>query len=208
MERPQPRTDRRLALLTALVVVLALPAYLNAYSSIDRLFYDLTPRSECIIVKLLTHTASVEAFVAYSVAMIAYDLRRYGRVSRHSLEFLVALALSLAVVALLKATTKVPRPEVTASEEGSLLYLVAHAYAFPSGHTTRATVLASIASRRLNVPFRYMALYPVAIGATRMLLGAHWFSDVFVAIVMGYWIAALSEKACNEIAFCRKGRGF
>ena len=197
-------SNRHLVLLTVLVVALVLPAYLNAYSSIDRFVYEFTPRSESTAVKLVTHTASIGAFLAYSAIMLIYDYYRYKRLSNHTLIFLVALALSIAVVALLKATTRVPRPEFVVAENKSVIYLIAHVYAFPSGHTTRAAVLACVVSRRFNIPLKYTLLYPIVIGATRMLLGVHWFSDVLAAITIGCWIAVLSEKICSKLAISNR----
>jgi membrane-associated phospholipid phosphatase len=71
---------------------------------------------------------------------------------------------------------------------------------FPSGHTLNATVIAGVVGYLLWVQRRAIAakvlcvvvpvLVAVVVGLTRVLLGAHWFTDVLAAWLLGCaWLA-------------------
>jgi undecaprenyl-diphosphatase len=71
---------------------------------------------------------------------------------------------------------------------------------FPSGHTLNATVIAGVVAYLLvlrqrrpgtrAVTIAVAALIAVAVGLTRILLGAHWFTDVVAGWLLGIaWLA-------------------
>jgi undecaprenyl-diphosphatase len=73
---------------------------------------------------------------------------------------------------------------------------------FPSGHTLNATVIAGIVAYLLILRQRRVAarvltivvtvLIALVVGATRILLGAHWFTDVLAGWLLGAaWIAVV-----------------
>jgi undecaprenyl-diphosphatase len=73
---------------------------------------------------------------------------------------------------------------------------------FPSGHTLNATVIAGIVAyllilRQRRVSARVLTivatvLIALVVGATRILLGAHWFTDVLAGWLLGAaWIAVV-----------------
>ncbi len=75
-----------------------------------------------------------------------------------------------------------------------------HSFSFPSGHSTSAMVLfgfiAVVCAKKLNTPsMRYAlvlfsALLILAIGASRIVLAAHYFSDVLAGFLLGaFWLA-------------------
>jgi len=79
--------------------------------------------------------------------------------------------------------------------------------AFPSGHTSAAFALATAAS--INYPKWYVIapsfLYAVAVGYSRLALGVHYPSDVFMGALIGSGTAFLSYKL-NYWIFEKKSR--
>lgn len=75
-----------------------------------------------------------------------------------------------------------------------------HSASFPSGHTLNALVVAGVVayllvlrqrSRRVRVlTITVAALFVLAMGASRVFLGHHWFTDVLAAWMLGLgWVA-------------------
>ncbi len=59
-------------------------------------------------------------------------------------------------------------------------------YSFPSGHTTASTSIAfSLAIIYPNV-FLIIILYPIVIGISRIYIGVHYPTDVFVGMLIGF----------------------
>jgi len=92
----------------------------------------------------------------------------------------------------LKALVGAPRPAaVLPPETINVIGPVLKKFAFPSGHTTTIFTLAGvlclhISSNRLRL---LLLLFAVAVGCSRMVVGAHWPADV-LAGAFGGWLAA------------------
>ena len=92
----------------------------------------------------------------------------------------------------LKALVGAPRPAaVLPPETINIIGPVLKKFAFPSGHTTTIFTLAGvlclhISSNRLRL---LLVLFAVAVGCSRMVVGAHWPADV-LAGAFGGWLAA------------------
>lgn len=89
-------------------------------------------------------------------------------------------------------------------------------YSFPSGHATQAIVawgmLAALVAAATpqwsrKVAAWATALFIAVIAATRLYLGAHWFTDVVGGLVLGtLWLSALLTVT-HAVPVLRAGRG-
>lgn len=133
----------------------------------------------------------------------------------------VLAVLALAVLSL-RRRSRTPAMLIVAAGLGSLLMTIAgkdiidrhrppfadaippfeHSASFPSGHTLNATVICgvvayllilrqrSVAARSLTVVIT--VVLAVVVGLTRVLLGAHWFTDVLAGWLLGAaWLALI-----------------
>lgn len=114
---------------------------------------------------------------------------------------LAAFAGAEAVVYIVKEVIERHRPATAAAPHLYSWVSGVHEtdYSFPSGHTT-ATAAVVVALAILAVgrgargwPWVVALLVAAAMGAGRLVLGVHWFSDVFVGFVVGcLWGAAVA----------------
>ncbi|AMQ17941.1 phosphatase PAP2 family protein [Thermococcus peptonophilus] len=152
------------------------------------------PASSSPGVRILTDTAEMVFFALIAIFFIILDIRERRHLSYTTLKFILSAVLVLMTVALLKALLQTPRP---GEEELSLPLLLAlknvDYFAFPSGHTARASVLASYLQERFP---RYAPLwwaYAVGIALTRLILRVHWFGDVLFSLLLGPWAYLLLD---------------
>ncbi|WP_237268573.1 phosphatase PAP2 family protein [Thermococcus celer] len=145
-------------------------------------------------VHLLTDTASFVAVALYVLAFLLWDVVKGGKLSRPTLELILSLIVAMLVVGLLKVLTGVPRPGEAGVHWGLLESLKnADYFAFPSGHTTRAAVLAYFLSRRWRRLWPLWWGWAIGIAFSRLLLHVHWFSDVLFGLLLGPWVFMLVE---------------
>jgi undecaprenyl-diphosphatase len=126
------------------------------------------------------------------------------------LTFLILIAGQLVRVAINRTIGR-PRPP-------SMLHLVgASGYAFPSGHTTNATIAYALAAVLLAATFprwRWVfaagaAILAVGVGLSRVYLAVHWATDVAGGWLFGIaWLALSAVVVAVIPAFARRGRVF
>lgn len=95
--------------------------------------------------------------------------------------------MDLAVIGILKLIFRRPRPH---GNPGNMLAEAPYVdqFSFPSGHTSRATMLAKLLITLTPMDMKTKLLiccFPVSVGVSRMMLGRHYFSDVVAGILIG-----------------------
>lgn len=158
------------------------------------------------------NTGSAAALAAWVVASVGYALwmplafwlyvfrkDRYEWTS--AVLIAVATILSMVLVDVSKIAFMLPRPP----DVGGLGIMyrpeglgVPTNFAFPSGHTSRAFTLATVAWGRYakwRVPFATLA---VSTGVSMIVIGRHFFSDViagaFIGMMIGRWAVNLARS--------------
>jgi undecaprenyl-diphosphatase len=139
------------------------------------------------LMKAVTWTGSWITTLGVAVLVIVLAWRR-------RLPFLAVIAILVAwwgellAVTLTKAVVQRPRPPE------ALRLVVAHGWAFPSGHTSNAVVVFSAAAALLVVAFVrptmgriltwVLAVLAIALVAfSRIELGVHWMTDVVASLI-------------------------
>lgn len=97
---------------------------------------------------------------------------------------------------LLKNTLKRNRPQQALRNFKS--FIVPHdKFSFPSGHTSAAFLMATLAAAFWPMLLIPMFLWAAGVGFSRVLLGVHFPSDVVVGATMGMSMATLSLQWMN-----------
>jgi len=110
-----------------------------------------------------------------------------------SVNLLIGLVLDIVIVAVLKAFTRRRRPAYDVDDQVATVKMV-DKFSFPSGHATRATMLALLFTflsplpLLLWLPFFAWAL---SVAVSRVLLGRHHILDVVAGVVIGVLEAVL-----------------
>jgi membrane-associated phospholipid phosphatase len=104
-----------------------------------------------------------------------------------SVNLLIGLVMDIAIVAVLKALTRRRRPAYDVDDQVATIKIV-DKFSFPSGHATRAIMLAVLFS--VLSPLPLLAWVPftgwaLAVAASRVLLGRHHILDVVAGVVLG-----------------------
>jgi membrane-associated phospholipid phosphatase len=121
---------------------------------------------------------------------IAFALRRKAWM-RIFIAMLVALALAGVTTRAIKIATGRARPSVKTEAHWNGPQFSSKYHAFPSGHTTSSTaffVALFLARKKLGAP---LLLIPILIALSRMIVGAHYLSDVTFAAILGVICAIL-----------------
>lgn len=124
---------------------------------------------------------------------------------KSALKIFFVTVLSLGTNNSIKSIAKVPRPFAT-GEVTCVRPETATGYAFPSGHTqtfTTWSTLAAIMWKKPWIKITAAVLIPL-IGFSRIYLGAHYPSDVIVAIILGAGFAFFGNYLFDKIKDKRK----
>ena len=108
------------------------------------------------------------------------------------LAMLLALAIAGVTTRAIKIATGRARPSVKTEARWNGPQLSSKYHAFPSGHTASSTaffVALFLARKKIGAP---LLLIPILIALSRMIVGAHYLSDVTFAAIIGVICAFLA----------------
>ncbi|WP_010477723.1 phosphatase PAP2 family protein [Thermococcus zilligii] len=189
---------RTLVALTGILALMLSLQITGAFRGVNDSISSVLPEGGSLT-GAFTDTASFTLTAVYILLFLLRDLKDGGRLSRFTLELTAGIAVSAVIVALLKVLTGVPRPGEAQVHRGLMESVKNVDYlAFPSGHTTRAAVFAYFLSRRWKALWPLWWGWALGIGLSRLLLHAHWFSDVLFALLLGLWTGLLVELTENR----------
>ncbi|WP_209007417.1 bifunctional DedA family/phosphatase PAP2 family protein [Roseibium litorale] len=184
-------------LVSALVLLITMPLFfwfmgeiapgepmVRADVAILNMFTDLRSPIGDTLMTVITMLGDGVVVTVVTLAVAGYLFLR--KAWRRAIGFLIAIGGTALFVPLFKSLLERSRPMD--------LYSGADAFSFPSGHATLNTVLFGICavliahdrSRWAKASiFTITATYVIAIGFSRVYLGAHWMSDVLAGLLFG-----------------------
>ena len=136
--------------------------------------------------------------VLIAVAWFAFDKKLAERI------FFITLT-SLGINSVIKNIAKIPRPWTT-GEVSCVRPETATGYSFPSGHTQNFATWSTVAARNLKkrwINVSVCVLIPL-VAVSRMYLGAHYPSDVIVALILGVGVAVIGDIIYEKVSDKRK----
>jgi len=122
------------------------------------------------------------------------------------LAMLIALALAGMTTRATKIATGRARPSVKTEARWNGPQLSSKYHAFPSGHTAASTAFFAalfLSRKKIGGP---LLLIPILIALSRMIVGAHYLSDVTVAAILGvicallavHWLCTIHDRSAIE----------
>ena len=178
MKRLKPGNE--FILLTTIVFAILILQTAGAFDKINVWVNSALPLVDTPWMRFLTALGGDLFLISFSTLMVYLDWRKRRGLSRRTMAFLGTVVLGLLSVLALKFALAVPRPR---PDYGT--------YAFPSGHTFRAAVIAAYSADRWRKYAPLAWAYAVGIALTRLLLHVHWFSDVLFSLVLAPWLYLL-----------------
>ncbi|NJE07668.1 phosphatase PAP2 family protein [Thermococcus sp. M39] len=167
---------------------------LDILTGVNVVVYNHIPPTTSFLVKIVTNSASLGVFLIYIGLFMFLDFKRVRKLTKLTLEFILAFVAGMIIVGVLKVSTGVPRPnEAVLNLSLYQMLLNVDYFAFPSGHTARASILAYFLSKRFPNYKPLWWSYAFLVALSRLLLQVHWLSDVLFALLLGVWVSMLVE---------------
>ncbi|AEC51166.1 acid phosphatase precursor related protein [Pyrococcus sp. NA2] len=156
---------------------------IGAFNGINTIVNEYAPQGNYIVSALTKLGDTSVVLIIITLTILLKARREKIDIVRPYLSFFLVLA----TVGVLKVAYGIPRPSSYGSGIAS--------YAFPSGHAAKTSMLANYLGDlwpRFKLVFY---IIPLIVGATRILLHVHWFSDVLFGVFYGAFI----DEAVKEV---------
>ncbi|MCE4607715.1 MAG: phosphatase PAP2 family protein [Caldisphaeraceae archaeon] len=192
------RLKEKFAIITIILGAIIIIEALGYFNSLNLFIFNSAKPDKGVLIKILTDSGSLEAFIIYMAILYFGQALYYRHVSKNAVSFIIAVIVAMIATLFMKASMAVPRPNEVAQYWPFAKALIrADYFSFPSGHAVRATILAFYASFVFNNTKKkpYIKLlswiYAFGIMYSRLLLQVHWFSDLLGGFVVGIWASLL-----------------
>ena len=172
---------------TFVLIAILLLQISGLFRGLNELVNSTLPLLDGRFMELLTSLGGDAFLVPFMALVVLLDLRK-GGLSKKTLAFIISAFVGLAIVGFLKVALSSPRPRPLPGAN------VLSAGAFPSGHTFRASIIASYVSDRWKKLAPLAWAYAVGIALTRLFLHYHWLSDVLFSLVLAPWLYTLVKS--------------
>ncbi|GJM86368.1 hypothetical protein PR202_ga02221 [Eleusine coracana subsp. coracana] len=130
--------------------------------------------------------------VPISLLLLSATPASSGQVSSLLVGLVAGLVLDLVFVGLVKVVVRRPRPAYNAAD--MYVAVAADHWSFPSGHSSRAFLVAAFLSGAGGIQHREaLFIWAAATSASRVLLGRHYVLDVVAGACLGLFEAWLSS---------------
>lgn len=140
-----------------------------------------------VLMPLVTYLGGLTFMTAFCALTTLYPDRYVHKLGVKSS---VALIISFSVASIVKYSVSRMRP-FDKVENLNINKIGIDAYSFPSGHTTAAFALAIMISHFIPALSTLVIFLASAVGFSRMYLGVHYPSDVFVGVALGSFTSIL-----------------
>ena len=185
--------------LLLLVILVEAVAYPQVHNIDQEILKHVIIKPGNPLVEAVAATGSMEAAAIITLIVLVWEYQRLHKIGPDTIGLLAGLALSTTLVLLLKLGLSTPRPSTSdyTSRAGGLLGIIDQ-YAFPSGHTSRASTIASYyTGRRGTLTTIALWTWALAVALSRIIQGVHWPSDVVAGLLTGWFSGALGRAvAC------------
>ena len=186
-----------LALTIALISLKLFPALdLYALKSLNKLFFD---EQTYAVITDMGNAFFITAFII--PALIVYS-NFNSKINSVSASILVIPSLVFGLfIQLVKNLVNAPRPSGVGDININFLEPVFQSNSFPSGHTASIFIVCLIwlkvaltNTRGYQIHYFVIVLFALVVSLTRVIVGAHWLSDVLASILFAWLFTELFLK--------------
>jgi undecaprenyl-diphosphatase len=186
-----------LALTIALVLLKLFPALdLYALKSLNKLFFD--ERTFAVI----TDIGNAFFITAFIIPALIFYSNFNSKINAVSASILVIPSLVFGLfIQLVKNLVNAPRPAGVSDININFLEPVFQSNSFPSGHTASIFIVCLIwlkvaltKTRGYQIHYFVIVVFALVVSLTRVIVGAHWLSDVLASILFAWLFTELFVK--------------
>ena len=186
-----------LALTIALVLLKLFPALdLYALKSLNKLFFD--ERTFAVI----TDIGNAFFITAFIIPALIFYSNFNSKINAVSASILVIPSLVFGLfIQLVKNLVNAPRPAGVSDININFLEPVFQSNSFPSGHTASIFIVCLIwlkvaltNTKGFQIHYFVIVLFALVVSLTRVIVGAHWLSDVLASILFAWLFTELFLK--------------